>query len=334
MRKAKPHRVAKGSAIAPPDFLAPQLATLVNRPPDGQGWVHEIKFDGYRLFARVADGHVRLMTRNRNDWTKKFQGLADRIARIKVANALLDGEVVHVAVDGTMSFHGLQNALSEGDVKNLRYFAFDLLFFDGVDLRQQPLVERKASLQALLKNAPNVLQYSDHFSESGADVLRHACAMRMEGIISKRAQAPYQAGRGNIWLKSKCLKEQELVVGGYTEQPKHPGTLGALLMGYYEKGGLVFAGKVGTGFTDRERRAFLAKLKALARKDPPFVAVPPGARRGAVYVRPALVANVRFTEWTPDGLMRHPSFQGLREDKLPEDVIREREKMPRKPTRS
>jgi bifunctional non-homologous end joining protein LigD len=153
MRKTKSHQVAKHRNVAaPPDFVAPQLATLVDRPPDGAGWVHEIKFDGYRLLARIADGHARLITRNRNDWTEKFQVLANRIARIKAGNALLDGEVVHMTTDGTMSFHSLQNALSEGDIKNLHYFAFDLLFLDGVDLRPRPLLERKAALQAQLKN--------------------------------------------------------------------------------------------------------------------------------------------------------------------------------------
>jgi bifunctional non-homologous end joining protein LigD len=247
----KPAR-KKTSAVPPPKFVAPQLATLVTTPPEGDGWVHEVKFDGYRLEARIENEHVTLTTRNANDWTARFKELAAALATLPCQNALLDGEAVHMGADGTMSFHALQNALSTGKKEDIHFWAFDLLFLDGEDLRGRPLLERKALLQGLLKKAQKTIHYSDHFDESGAKVLHQACVASLEGIISKRADAAYHSGRDGRWLKSKCIKEQELVIGGYTTQPKHPDALGALLMGYYEKKGFVFAGKVGTGFSHSE----------------------------------------------------------------------------------
>jgi bifunctional non-homologous end joining protein LigD len=320
----KTKKQAKGPAA--PDFVPLQLATLVSEPPQGGKWVHEIKFDGYRLLARLHNGDVTLMTRARNDWTAKFKSIASEIAELGTANALLDGEIVSTADDGTMSFHGLQNALSTGKSDRLNYYIFDLLYLNGVDLRDRPLLERKKALQSLLKNAPSHIHYSEHFAEPGAKVLSHACHIALEGIISKRADAAYHSGRGDTWLKSKCTKEQEIVIGGYTMQPKHPGSLGALLMGYYSNGDFIFAGKVGTGFTNDEGRAILKKLKTLERKASPFKAVPTASKRGAVWVQPKLVAQIHFAEWTPDGHMRHPSFQGLREDKPAQEVRQEKAK--------
>jgi bifunctional non-homologous end joining protein LigD len=318
----------KSTFPAPPEFIAPQLATLVTTPPEGNGWVHEVKFDGYRLEARIEAGHVTLTTRNANDWTDRFKELANQLSKLSCQNALIDGEAVHMGADGSMSFHALQNALSTGKKQDVHFWAFDLLFLDGDDLRDQPLLERKKRLKALLKKPPNSIHYSEHFDEKGATVLHQACAASLEGIISKRANAAYHSGRDERWLKSKCIKEQELVIGGYTTQPKHPGALGALLMGYHEKGEFVFAGKVGTGFSHSEGHALLTKLKAATQKTSPFKAVPSLARRGAVFVKPILVAHVNFTEWTPDGVMRHPSFQGIREDKPAAEVICEKEKAP------
>jgi bifunctional non-homologous end joining protein LigD len=315
-------------ALAPPDFIKPQLATLVTEPPKGDGWVHEIKFDGYRLLARIAQGKVRLITRANNDWTEKFEGLAAQLSRLAVDSALIDGEVVHLARDGTMSFHALQNALGTGKKQDLHYYAFDLLFLDGADIRNRPVLERKAALEKILKKAPAHVHVSEHMSDSGTKVLSHACELALEGIVSKRAAGAYLSGRSDAWLKSKCLREQELVIGGFTEQPKHPGMLGAFLMGYYENGALLFAGKVGTGFTHREGREILQKLKRLKRDTSPFKAIPTASRRGASFAKPELVAHVSFTEWTADGVMRHPSFQGLRSDKPAEEVVREKPKVP------
>jgi bifunctional non-homologous end joining protein LigD len=188
------------------------------------------------------------------------------------------------------------------------------------------LVERKAALAKILKKAPAHIHFSEHVSESGKQVLRHACGLALEGIISKRAAGAYLSGRSDVWLKSKCLREQELVIAGFTEQPKHPGMLGAFLMGYYENGALLFAGKVGTGFTHHEGREILQKLKRLTRNTSPFRAIPTASRRGASFVKPELVAHVKFTEWTTDGVMRHPSFQGLRADKPAQEIVREKPK--------
>jgi bifunctional non-homologous end joining protein LigD len=233
-----------------------------------------------------------------------------------------------------MSFHALQDALSTGKKQDLHFWAFDLLFLDGEDVRDRSLLERKALLHDLLKNPPKPIHYSDHFEASGAQVLHQACSASLEGIISKRTDDTYHSGRGESWVKSKCIKEQELVIGGYTTQPKHPGALDALLMGYYDKRELIFAGKVGTGFSHSEGHALLKKLKALEQKQPPFKSIPRLARRGAVFAKPELVAHVNFTEWTQDGMMRHPSFQGIREDKPAAEVVREKEKAPpvKKPT--
>ena len=318
----------KAGALAPPKFIAPQLATLVSKPPEGTNWVHEVKFDGYRLEARIDHAEVNLITRNANDWTDRFKDIAAALATLPCQNAILDGEAVHMTTDGTMSFHALQNALSTGKKENLQFWVFDLLFLDGEDVRDQPLVERKALLKELLKKPPKRIHFSDHLNASGAQVLHQACSASLEGIISKRADDVYHSGRGESWLKSKCIKEQELVIGGYTTQPKHPGALGALLMGYYSKNDFIFAGKVGTGFSHSEGHALLIKLKKLEQKQPPFKSIPRLAARGAFFAKPELVAHVNFTEWTHDGVMRHPSFQGLREDKPAPQVVREKEQAP------
>ena len=328
--KSKPKTVARrktgGSKLALPDFIEPQLATLAEHPPKGDNWVHEIKFDGYRLEAHLQDGEVKLITRAGNDWTDRFDSVAAALARLKVRSALLDGEVVNRSPEGDMSFHGLQQALSTGDQQHLHYYVFDVLFLDGEDLRMRPLLERKAALQRLLRRAPSHVHYSEHFAAPGKEVLAHACEVALEGIVSKRADRPYHSGRDLDWIKSKCVHEQEVVIGGYTTQPKHPGTLGSLLTGYYEHGKLVYSGKVGTGFSQDDARKTLKRLQGLKAHASPFASVPAEARRGACWVKPELVAQVNFSEWTADGRMRHPSFQGLREDKPAKQVVREKEK--------
>ena len=327
-RRRKPKPRVPSAAAAPPAFAPPQLATLVSAPPEGENWVHEIKFDGYRLLALVEQGRVRLYTRAGNDWSARFAPLCKAFAKLDIKDALIDGEAVIAAGDGTFSFHSLQDALSTGNLRGLRYYAFDLLHLDGKDLRSLPLIERKALLEGLLRREPELLQYSQHFAKPGEQILAQACRMALEGIVSKQANAPYRSGRTSSWLKSKCIREQEFVIGGFTEQPKHPDSLGALLVGYYDKDGLRFAGKVGTGFSAAEGHALLVKLKRQTLKTSSFVALPTDARRGARFVEPTLVAHVNFGEWTPDGKLRHPSFQGIREDKPAREVYREREKRP------
>lgn len=323
---AKPiKKAARKSSM--PEKVTLQLATLVDKAPVGKEWVHEIKFDGYRLLARITDGNVRLLTRNGNDWTRKFQIIADQLATLKIDNALIDGEVVAVDENDRMNFHTLQNDLSENHQQRMHYYAFDLLYLNGVDLTRSTLLERKDFLKQIIPAKQQRLHYSEHFTESGGKVLQNACSIALEGIISKRADSPYAAGRGTAWLKVKCTHEQEFVIGGYTEQREHPGVLGALLIGYYKDGKLHFGGKVGTGFTVDEGRELLRQLKKIKAAKSAFAnAVPAHQRRGALWLKPELVAQISFSEWTPSGSLRHPVYHGLRKDKPAKDIKREVEK--------
>ena len=308
-----------------PERFEPQLATLVKRAPDGDDWLHEIKFDGYRIAARVDRGAVALLSRRGNDWASHFPAVRDAIAKLRVRRLLMDGEVAAVLPDGRTSFQGLQNV---GRGAELAYFVFDLLHLDGADVARLPLEERKARLERLL--APiagrSVLRYSAHVVGGGARFLEVACERGLEGIVSKRRDRPYEPGRHGGWVKTKCWLRQEVVIGGFTEPAGSRLGLGAVLVGVHDDGGgLRFAGKVGTGFSHRGAVELRARLDRMERVDPPFVNPPREARRWRTHwVRPALVGEVAFTEWTNDGRMRHPSFQGLREDKAPRDVVRER----------
>ncbi|WP_242395757.1 DNA ligase D [Anaeromyxobacter oryzisoli] len=303
-----------------------QLATLVSEPPGGEGWVHEVKYDGYRIGAALEGGRATLWSRRGKDWTAQFPEVARAVETLPARSALLDGEVAAVLDDGRTSFQALQNAFSGGP-RRIAYFVFDLLELDGASLAARPLLERKAALERLLGDGCGVVQYAPHVvAADGAATLRAACRAGLEGIVSKRADAPYRPGRNTIWVKAKCVARQEAVIGGFTE-PEGAARegLGALLVGVYEGGALRFAGKVGTGFTNAVARALRARLDRLAQPRPPFSPAPAGALgRLAHWVKPELVAEVAFTEWTSDGKIRHPSFQGLREDKRPEEVVRER----------
>ena len=317
---------AKSAGEPPPRFIAPQLATLVTTPPSGDGWVHEIKFDGYRALCRIANGRVMLVTRNNNDWTSKFQSIADQMAELDIENAILDGEITSPIISGTSAFEALQQTLTDNAQDRLHYYLFDALYLNGEDLRRQTLIERKEALRAVIPSKHAHIHYSNHFTEAGEDVLAHACRMGLEGIISKRTDATYRSGRTDAWLKEKCINEQEFVIGGFTYQPKHPDRLAALLIGVYEKSDLIFAGKVGTGFDRAEAARLIKKLSPLEQKTSTFKAVPTLARRNAIWVKPKLVAQVNFTEWTGANSLRHPSYQGLREDKPASEVVRERKK--------
>jgi bifunctional non-homologous end joining protein LigD len=308
-----------------PGWVAPQLATLVGAAPDGADWVHEIKLDGYRVLARIERGRVRLLTRNRQDWTERFPAVAEAAAKLPVKEALLDGEIVALDRSGVSSFQALQQGAEETGGWSLAYVAFDLLFLDGRDLRGEPLVERKKALARLLRGRRGRLRYSEHFDAPGAEVHQRACRMHLEGIVSKRKQAPYVAGRGQAWLKVKCVARQEFVIGGYTDPEGARAELGSLLLGVHDRDGrLVYAGRVGTGFTDATLAVLGKRLRKLGQGASPFS--PEGPRppaRGAHWVKPVLVGEVAFTEWTRDGLLRHPAFEGLREDKPAAQVVRE-----------
>jgi bifunctional non-homologous end joining protein LigD len=300
-----------------------QLAKLVAEPPEGPEWLHEQKFDGYRILADKAGDKVRLYTRRFNDWTAEFPTVAEAVAKLPCERALIDGEVAAVLPDGRTSFQALQNA---GNGANLAYFAFDLLAIDGEDLTKRPLIERKQRLHELVGTQHGLIRYSDHVEGSGRRFFELACKQRLEGIVSKRRDSAYTGGRGGAWLKTKCLLRQELVIGGYTDPEGARTHIGALLVGYHEKGKLVYAGKVGTGFSQKLLVELKALLDPLETKASPFSPEPLRAWTGPGrhWVEPKLVGEVSFSEWTADGRLRHPSFQGLRKDKRAADVIRER----------
>jgi bifunctional non-homologous end joining protein LigD len=324
---------ARSSRLDPlPQFFKPQLPTLVKSPPTGPQWIHEIKYDGYRIGARVDHGNVNLITRNGNDWTATFPEVAAAASELPLKQVLLDGELAVLLPNGLTSFQGLQGALKQRERGNLVYFVFDLLHLDRRDLSGLPLEERKAILSHLVDEAPSsstVLRYSHHFVGDGADVLREACRMGLEGIVSKRRDLPYESGRSRNWLKTKCVKRQEFVIGGFTDPEGSRSGIGALLVGVNEKGYLRFAGKVGTGFTMEVLGELRKRLDLLEQKECPFTPKPAALlARTAHWVKPELAAEVAFTEWTEDGKIRHPSFQGLREDKRTFEITREEPRQP------
>jgi bifunctional non-homologous end joining protein LigD len=304
-----------------PDFIPPQLATLVDRAPSVDGWVHEVKFDGYRLGARFANRRVRMLTRKALDWTAKFRPIVQAVAALKARSAYLDGEVVVLDEEGVSSFGLLQEALSEGRADRMAYYVFDLLYLDGRDLRSLPLAARKKALAALLPSSEaGLVHYCEHFAGRGPDFFRDACRANLEGIVSKRADAPYRSGRGRDWLKIKCVHQQEFVVGGWVPSTASGRELRSIHVGYFDNGKFVYAGKIGTGFNATNSRELLTRLRKHERKDTPFASVPREDQRGAHWVDPVIVIEAKFTSWTRDGKLRHPSFQGIREDKDAREV--------------
>jgi bifunctional non-homologous end joining protein LigD len=315
----------------PPGFIAPQLAKLARYAPAGEQWLHEIKIDGYRTGARVGRGSVIMLTRTGLDWTKRFLPIAWALAELPVRSAYFDGEIAVLGENGVSSFAALQDARSRGASKRLVYFVFDLLFLDGRDLRELPLLERKIELAQLIKRRGRKggpIRYSSHVVGDGASVYRQACKMHLEGIVSKLWKAPYRSDRGGAWVKVKCSNRQEFVIGGWLKSEAAGRELRSLLVGYREggqrDGKLIFAGKVGTGFSERLGRDLARRLGGLTRPDSPFAGVPVDYRKGAIWVEPRLVAQVEFKTWTADRLLRAASFQGLREDKPAAEVTRER----------
>jgi bifunctional non-homologous end joining protein LigD len=306
-----------------PDFVRPTLATAVDRPPSGETWLHEIKIDGYRIFARRRGGKVALLTRTGLDWTARFKPIADAIAKLPGGDLALDGEVAVLDKNGGSSFAALQDALSRKETKPLRYIVFDLLYRDGEDWRGAKLIDRKAALRDLLGGGTGPLVYSDHIAAKGSEVFAQAAKLGLEGVVSKRADVAYREGRSREWLKSKCVARQEFVIVGFTDSTAHRG-IGALALGYYDDGALRYAGRVGTGFDHRTALDLAKRLKPLAVERVPFAKLPAEVRRGVHWVKPELVCEVEFLNWTADDVLRQASFQGLREDKPAKSITRER----------
>jgi bifunctional non-homologous end joining protein LigD len=316
-------RRRRSGAGKPPAFAEPQLATLVDAVPEGAEWVHEIKFDGYRCLAAVAGEEVRLHTRSGLDWTDRFPGIAEALRNADLPAALIDGEVVATDAEGNPNFSILQARLREGAAQDLQFHAFDLLAADGNDLTALPLTERKAALSALLAALPAPIHIAEHIAGHGEKLFAAMCSAGQEGIISKRADAPYRSGRTKAWLKVKCTRRQEFVIVGWSPSSARGRPFSSLLLAQREGGTLVYKGKVGTGFDTAMMADVAARLDKLAAKAAP-VEVPAAERRGARWVKPELVAEVAFAEFTGDGRVRHGSFIALREDKAAADVAPER----------
>lgn len=316
----KPKLPAKAKAKHFPGFIKPMLATLVEKAPAGKGWLHEIKFDGYRLQALIQDGKARLLTRTGLDWTEKFPTIATALAALPLKTAILDGEAIVNDAAGASDFSLLQEALSDADEGAIRFALFDLLHLDGRDLRPLPLVERKDALARLLAGVEAPLLYSEHMEEQADVMIRHACRLGLEGIVAKRASSPYRSGRSRDWLKLKCTGRQEFITLGYQPSTARKGAIGSLLMGLYRNGKLTAVGKVGSGYSSAAATRLFQALQPLRATAPKGVKGPPGI----VWVRPEMVVEVEFRGWTGDGMIRHAVFKGVREDKEPMEITDER----------
>lgn len=293
--------------------------------PTGRGWLHEVKYDGYRIVARKAGGEVTLFSRSGLDWTVRFPAIAKALLSLATESVLLDGEIAFVLPSGITDFKSLQEHIDTPNTA-IRYFVFDLLSLDGKDWRKKPLKERRAQLAKLIsaKGVSDFLIYADYVEGSGPEFFAQVRAMGLEGIVSKRADRPYLSGRGKDWLKIKCTRGEEFVIGGYSRSDVKGKPFSSLLLGTFDDGQLIYSGKVGTGFDAADFDMLARKFKPLERAASPFVEVPREERKDAVWLEPKLVAQVAYTERTRDGRLRHPSFKGLREDKPAHEVHRER----------
>jgi len=314
-----------------PDKIEPQLATLTGTAPAGDDWLHEIKFDGYRMLVRIDGGKAKFISRGGLDWTAKFPSLAAALGSLGVSQAILDGEVCHEMPSGITNFGALQADLSEGKTAHLVFFAFDLLYLDGWVLTRCRLIDRKTLLEPLLPaRLKRIVRYSEHQIGHGPEFFAAAAAVPLEGIVSKKADAPYRPGRGPGWLKVKASQREEFVVIGWTDPEGSRIGFGSLVLGYYSQatGELTYAGGVGTDFNDKLLRELHGRLKDMAAEDS-GVRLPKGIKRSGIHwVRPEIVVETRFTEWTRDGILRHPAFLGERLDKKASEVVVDRELNP------
>ncbi len=329
--QATVRQVAKKSK-APPDFVAPQLATATQTPPEGSSWLHEVKFDGYRAMCRIDQGQLKILTRSGLDWTHKFGAITGDLRALVCENALIDGEIVALREDGVSDFQKLANLIGRrANAKveanaGLVLFAFDLLWRDGHDLRHLPLADRKAALQALLQDSGANLRFSEHLQGGGAAFYRATCKLGLEGEVAKRTGDPYVSGRGRSWIKVKCMERQEFVVIGWSDPQGSRAKFGALLLGVYRPDGkLHYAGRVGTGFSEASLQQVFSALQDLGTDEAPVLDPPVGREaKGVHWLQPELVCEVEFAEWTDDDRLRHPSFHGLRKDRLAREVVDER----------
>ena len=306
-----------------PRTVKPSLAKLVESAPEGDQWLHEIKFDGYRMLGRIDRKRVRLISRHGVDWTERFAAIAADLVQLNVENAFIDGEIVAMDERGASSFSALQEALSEGSTNGLIYVAFDLLHLDGYDLRHCALEDRKNLLASCLAGAGSRISYCEHVIGKGPAFFRAAYKERLEGIVSKRRTGTYQSGR-RTWLKTKCSYREDFAVIGYTNAGRAPTGLGSLILGYYDAAGTLHgAGTVGTGFSAKTLRDLRQRLDALPPVPCPLKTLPASLSRMSRWVDPNLVAEVRYAEWTSGGSLRHPAFLRLRDDKTAREVVRQ-----------